>query len=456
MADDDLVGGNNNATESGSTSSKSTSSNTKKYVPPWMRNKSMEASQKQSEQLYSEHMMMTSDDISRDPSREPSLGSRDHGSLDSSRRRHAHAREKQYYNNNNNNLVGETSGGYHNNNNKSRNNKHGAATFLGATAAATRGGGGGGAFLDYRPPCQCSTRHSVYPRMGERAHAWRDIPTHEDACPPCNVAGAQPLGSSLLGNAEQFCESFFHCKECPEAGEWALEPVCLRHGDACRGKTVVAIARLVDHAANTIVYQARYSNCFRGSPVVNDHAEEFMIRDTELRRAIDALENAPGKYELIIWLTYQPCHHSSDNPRRSCTREILKFKRMHLDARSVHLSIRFTFPYRGHWNTPAELETHGEKIKSAQVGTRILQFEPNVDVRSFDAQDWIILLSMCDDDVSDAGVAGLRLAEGQYADPDDLDDTLTVERWRHRRRLDAFTASFLADMHALGAPSERV
>jgi len=63
---------------------------------------------------------------------------------------------------------------------------------------------------------------------------------------------------------------------------------------------------------------------------------------------------------------------------------------------------------------------------------------------------------MCDDDVSDAGVAGLRLAEGQYADPDDLDDTLTVERWRHRRRLDAFTASFLADMHALGAPSERV
>ncbi|EOD31111.1 hypothetical protein EMIHUDRAFT_434394 [Emiliania huxleyi CCMP1516] len=104
------------------------------------------------------------------------------------------------------------------------------------------------------------------------------------------------------------------------------------------------------------LYIARYSNCWRGSSESNVHAEQFLLQDEDLRSAIAALASAatPGtiggdggdsggdgggggrrhRHRLLLYLTYQPCHHSGGHSRRllgehstSCTSLLCAFVR---------------------------------------------------------------------------------------------------------------------------------
>lgn len=260
--------------------------------------------------------------------------------------------------------------------------------------------------------------------------------------------GADGATPALLGSAGDFCAAFFHVETCPEAGTACA---CLRgegSRDECERKSVACVARLdvASTGADALppLYVARYTNCYRGSTHDNVHAEQFALRDTALRATLDEPRAHGGT--LTLFLTYQPCHHSSGHDRRhkehgtSCTRALIEFATTVLAPRAIELDVRVPNLYRAHWShfeSQADRETYVPRARAARAGLVLLARTAHVRVGALDARDWAFLRSLC------AAEVGARWA--QSAAP------FTSERCACREAMDAFVRAVLEHVESAAA-----
>ena len=239
---------------------------------------------------------------------------------------------------------------------------------------------------------------------------------------------------SLLGTSAQFCASFFHIEPTAEGGidELCLSAAC--GGLPCPRKSVVCVLRLQDTARGEDVFVARYSNCWQGGSEANVHAERFLLSDARLRDALEALPPSGG--QLLLYLTYQPCHHSGGHRRSgmgehttSCTTLLLDHLRNVLAPRHVSLHVKIAYIYRAHWSpTTSAGRRYAPAVQAARQGLQLLR-EGGVKLSALSPDDWDWLAAQCDDDVSRAWAEGgppLHRASREA-----------------RARMDAFIASFL-------------
>jgi hypothetical protein len=186
-------------------------------------------------------------------------------------------------------------------------------------------------------------------------------------------------------------------RETPEAG---IPLCCVRqpHGE-CEGRNTVIVVRLRPGDSRPAAPApappeliARYHN--RGK---DHHAERVMMEDPTLLRAIRAFGDtsgaagppgAPTSFGAIsqdpptgphsspaggtaallsVYISLQPCHHSSSTTRISCTSDLQLWYRRELQPRGIALDLAVAYPYRSHWQP--ELMTQEEML---ELGARSL------------------------------------------------------------------------------------
>ena len=216
---------------------------------------------------------------------------------------------------------------------------------------------------------------------------------------------------------------------------------------------MVAVARLQTTAATLPagdeamaardVYVARYSNCFKGSSESNVHAERFMLADPGMARALDEVKDAKAhgtRARLVLYLTYQPCHHSGGHSRRgmgehgtSCTELLCEYVRDVLAPIGVALEVRITYVYRAHWETGAYDPKYAPAVQAARQGLDLLA-EAGVGLAACTLADWEWLVSLCEEPV--------QTAWRNQAHP--LDTACREQR----SRMDGFIARFLGSLRA--------
>lgn len=266
------------------------------------------------------------------------------------------------------------------------------------------------------------------------------------------------MTSTLLGTAAQFCASFYHVEPTPEGG---IDELCLcvaQGGRPCPRKTVVAVARLQSTGSSPEdLYVARYSNCFKGSSESNVHAERFMLSDPGLARALkdSAVATSSGgsssggdgnpggsrhnlPTRLLLYLTYQPCHHSGGHNRRgmgehgtSCTELLCAYVHDVLAPLGIRLELRIAYLYRAHWETGAYDPKYAPAVQAARQGL-VRLFQAGVVSTACSASDWEWLANQCD--------AAVRTAWREQAPP------FGVAPRSCRAKMDAFVDSFLGKL----------
>lgn len=223
----------------------------------------------------------------------------------------------------------------------------------------------------YAPPPRSQSRCDRGSRHRERRNhdgpcAVR--PTQMTLHRPCACTlGELPQGASLLGTAEEFCDSFFHVRETPEA---PLPLCCLRHPGECEGRNTVIVARVDDGEAEKPLLIARFHNKNK-----DYHAERVMMEDAQLLASLRGMplqdsnssatavnkadgtnhepHGATGRRRLLVYISLQPCHHSSSMKEISCTRDLFAFHQRELLPRQITFELVVAYPYRSHWEAGA-------------------------------------------------------------------------------------------------------
>jgi hypothetical protein len=204
------------------------------------------------------------------------------------------------------------------------------------------------------------------------------------------VLHATEANQQILEEPDQFCEALFHMFPSREFG---LETHGCINGeikDNCRPQSLVLIAQL-----NNLT--ARYTNCRR------QHAEQFMINDSAMMSCIQSAK--PGD-DLIMYMKFQPCHHSSGNARvnpegylfknkcdtRSCTALVREFYVNELKPRGLRLVIKCASIYKANWEyavRPDDIATVANALEGVRVLMRI-----GVSLESIQPADWVFLASL--------------------------------------------------------------
>ncbi|KAL1526477.1 hypothetical protein AB1Y20_015187 [Prymnesium parvum] len=273
------------------------------------------------------------------------------------------------------------------------------------------------------------------------------------------AAHAQPLRAAepLLGGVAQFCAAFYHIEPTAEAG---LAELCLarRQGlGACARKSVACVARLQRRAEGGAwedVYTCRYSNCFRGGSRSNVHSEAFLAEDGAMERAVRGLAARGGR--LVLYLTYQPCHHSGGHSSgtmgrtTSCTRLLMRYAERLLAPHDVSLHVRVPYIYRAHWQPGLFPPKYEPVVASAVEGLQLLASTKGIEISAVDDDDWAYLAQLCAPEVRStfttaAGRGALdEKATGIPAALGPRERSLfTPEVCRQRAKLDAFVATTL-------------
>ncbi len=154
------------------------------------------------------------------------------------------------------------------------------------------------------------------------------------------------------------CDEFLHIDETPEAH---ITKLCVSH--QCRRKSVTCIARILEQ--NEEIYVGIYKNdaIHQRNSI---HAEIFMTVDTVLRQHLK--ENR----QLIMYLTFQPCHFSGGHRRqshKSCTEHLIQFYLKNLKPLNMSLIIKIGYIYRAHWTMEPQ---YYSMIQNAIVGLKML------------------------------------------------------------------------------------
>ena len=304
------------------------------------------------------------------------------------------------------------------------------------------------------------------------------VPSGMSVGRPCaSYLDALPPGSkSLLGDAADFCDAFFHVRETPEA---SLPLCCVRQpADECEGRNTVIVARLLDRDSRPVLV-ARFHN--RGK---HHHAERVMMEDNRLLAAIRELGDAaaaggdgdaapPVAGTLSVLISLQPCHHSSSTVEISCTTDLFAYHARELAPRRLAFDLAIAYAYRSHWRhedmareelielgararwgpsfhsksgvgrltgdrravadaveaissgaADEAVSTAVDLLASARAGTRLLcaRAPEGFSARAFAEDDWATLLSLADE--------GVR-------------ERFPPEAWATRARADAWTRELL-------------
>ena len=262
--------------------------------------------------------------------------------------------------------------------------------------------------------CQCSLskQKSIYRQTKNSDHT-----IHRSNLPNKHQA-------TLLCNHGQFCGGFFHTSVSTEANNPFL---CV--GEGCiKASTCVLVVRLERKGEEPFI--ARYTNCYRGY-VDSVHAEQFMIADPILQELLEK-DNEPK--QLTMFITQQPCHHSSGrvenkevSANTSCTNRVLEWSHTILQARNVHVVIKLSRIFRAHWEdedvheTAEDAQVFGSRAKMAKEGLLLLMNEPNIEVEMLNLDDWHFLLSMSDNYVYNGGK---RIGTEMLQEPKVTDDMI--------------------------------
>ena len=349
-----------------------------------------------------------------------------------------------------------------------------------------------------------------------------------------------PHNATLLGSLANLCASFYHGNS-TEAGV----KVCLRRhaaGDeahTCGKSQVVVVARLRVRGQEHDAYVARYSNCFRGGSDLNQHAEEFLLRDpeleTELRRVGSAAAqgesggsaaaqgesggerpeggggeaaaagaaagagadaavvtraahaagdqggggNQEDVAELVLYMTYQPCHHSGGMVTRnflareelaartaieghpvSCTEKLCAWYRQTLRPLRVGLTCVLADIYKAAWLDHAhkdelERKVQAPRSEAAREGMELL-LSLGVGMRALRSADWDFLVALCDEPVQEAYAraqsdGGVQTAyrDGEMWTPEEGPTSEQAPFMQHcarlRGKLDRYVDAYLHD-----------
>ena len=226
--------------------------------------------------------------------------------------------------------------------------------------------------------CECSRgQGGVYPARQASDHTLRLSALKRKS----SRWSLDPHGKSLLGSVGQICGGFYHTSPSVEAGNPKL---CLGE-DVCRkAPTCVLLARVDDlfrdengvETWSKPVYEARYTNCYRGYSS-SVHAENFMMHDPALHAILTDLTTPREPYtrRLTMFITQQPCHHSSGRvenkhvtAKTSCTRRLLDWRERVLKVYKIRLDIKLSRIFRAHWTDESvhenaeELEVFGSRL----------------------------------------------------------------------------------------------
>jgi hypothetical protein len=247
------------------------------------------------------------------------------------------------------------------------------------------------------------------------------------------MSAAEPA-KPIVASWSDFCQGFFHMDAC---FEWQQKEVCLcvdvdewkaRKIEArmtgsvseevirtwkrpCFRSTVHGIAHLHDTRGRTLFLRA-YKNLFLGSTHANVHVEQQVRDDVDLGKAMADSSKQNVVVQLDLYVSYQPCHHSSGGYRSaakhgtSCTRLFLDWWRKAVQPRDIRLVFRCCDLFRVHWEDPAlarkieDVEVFTPKTSSALEGMLMLFREQaaSASALSFQAmneQEWITLLRLC-------------------------------------------------------------
>ena len=140
---------------------------------------------------------------------------------------------------------------------------------------------------------------------------------------------------------------------------------------------------------------------------------------------------------LVLYLTYQPCHHSGGhNSNRmgehgtSCTRLLCDYVRDVLAPAGVTLEIKIAYLYRAHWQVGSYDPKYAPAVRAAREGLEMLAGH-GITLDAFWRADWEWLLRLCDEQVR-------KTLSAPVAPRDEAP-------WALRLKMDGFIASFLRD-----------
>ena len=188
---------------------------------------------------------------------------------------------------------------------------------------------------------QAPSRPPQEPRFREQGARGGAASSGSRARGPATYLSDLPHGVPLLGGSNEFCDSFFHVRATPEAG---LQLRCLRRQGECEGRQTVIVARLQERTSPTAGqwfdrFVGRFAN--RGK---DHHAERVMMEDPRLAATLEAGPGEACERRLSVYISVQPCHHSSSNPRISCTRGLLEWEARRLRPASTSMEVCMTAP----------------------------------------------------------------------------------------------------------------
>ena len=178
------------------------------------------------------------------------------------------------------------------------------------------------------------------PRFREQGARGGAAPFGSRARGPATYLSDLPHGVPLLGGSNEFCDSFFHVRATPEAG---LPLRCLRLHGECEGRQTVIVARLQERASPTAGqwfdrFVGRFAN--RGK---DHHAERVMMEDPRLSAALEASPGEACERRLSVYISVQPCHHSSSNARISCTQGLLEWEARTLRPAATPMEVSIAY-----------------------------------------------------------------------------------------------------------------
>ena len=190
---------------------------------------------------------------------------------------------------------------------------------------------------------QAPSRPPQDARFREQGARGGAAPSGSRARGPATYLSDLPHGVPLLGGSNEFCDSFFHVRATPEAG---LPLRCLRLHGECEGRQTVIVARLQERASPTAGqwvdrFVGRFAN--RGK---DHHAERVMMEDPRLAAALEASQDEACERRLSVYISVQPCHHSSSNARISCTQGLLEWEARTLGPAATPMEVCIAYVHR--------------------------------------------------------------------------------------------------------------
>ena len=208
-----------------------------------------------------------------------------------------------------------------------------------------------------------------------------------------NITMKEDPTEKLFHNLSDYCNGFFHVERSVEAG---VAETCLC-STQCYRKSVTCIVKLAERTGEEL-YSAKYTNNRNFSGTI--HAEQFIYHDETLNALVNTLAKDKD-YDMIVYMTYQPCHYSGGHTKKSnmsCTELMINYNRQMLVPNNIQLHLKTAYIYRAHWSRFNIERKYWPMIDSSVMGIRKLH-DNNIKLSNLQKNDWNYIHSLVSDDV---------------------------------------------------------